>query len=345
MSTTTTTGPPSSSSAEASSSYQTTAHSYRLCLERAVAAILVESGFDTATSTAVQTLSELLQSFMYELGRSSRAFSDVACRSEPLHADVLLALVEMGQTTAGLREYAFRFGRRSLNNPGVAQPPKATQILHTGDRKPRSKLIAEMCPEYPDSHTYVRTPTHKQPVTDYVGVREKASSQKRDVERALTRFIAKTGKTHSLFNTDDTNLFPLISCDRLMPDQPALPAYLNALLFKDQIFEEDDREYAPKRKVIKEEDDDAKKLKDSNRKVIVVEAKIDKEMYESDPDDDDAQNVQSGSSGDKDSEEKGGKAEKEQNKKSEANNEAIDNPFLRPVKFPRTPGMMKRKLK
>ena len=45
-----------------------------------------------------------------------------------------------------------------------------------------------------DSHTYVRMPTHKQPVTDYVGVREKASSQKRDVERALTRFIAKTGK-------------------------------------------------------------------------------------------------------------------------------------------------------
>ena len=86
-----------------------------------------------------------------------------------------------------------------------------------------------------DSHTYVRTPTHKQPVTDYVGVREKASSQKRDVERALTRFIAKTGKTHSLFRTDDTNLFPLISCDRLMPDQPALPAYLNALLFKDQV--------------------------------------------------------------------------------------------------------------
>ena len=82
----------------------------------------------------------------------------------------------------------------------------------------------------------MRTPTHKQPVTDYVGVREKASSQKRDVERALTRFIAKTGKTHSLFRTDDTNLFPLISCDRLMPDQPALPAYLNALLFKDQVY-------------------------------------------------------------------------------------------------------------
>jgi hypothetical protein len=32
------------------------------------------------------------------------------------------------------------------------------------------------------------------------------------VERALTRFIAKTGKIHNLFNTEDTNLFPLISC-------------------------------------------------------------------------------------------------------------------------------------
>jgi transcription initiation factor TFIID subunit 8 len=172
---------------------------------------------------------------MYELGRSSRAFTEVACRSEPLPADILLALTEMGQTTVGIKEYAFRTGRRCLSNPGLAQPAKPTSILHTGDRKPRSKLLAEMCPEFPDSHSYLRTPTHKQPVTDYESVREKAASQKRDVERALTRFIAKTGKTHSLFNTDDTNMFPLISCDRIMPDQPVLPPYLNALLFKDQV--------------------------------------------------------------------------------------------------------------
>ena len=50
-----------------------------------------------------------------------------------------------------------------------------------------------------------------------------------------TGSICFLGKTHSLFNTDDTNLFPLISCDRLMPDQPALPAYINGLLFKDQV--------------------------------------------------------------------------------------------------------------
>jgi transcription initiation factor TFIID subunit 8 len=99
----------------------------------------------------------------------------------------------------------------------------------------------------PDSHSYIRTPTHRQPVTDYESVREKAASQKRDVERALTRFIAKTGKIHNLFKTDDSNLFPLISCER-DEEGAKLPAYLDALLFKDQVFEEDEREYLPRKR-------------------------------------------------------------------------------------------------
>ena len=76
----------------------------------------------------------------------------------------------------------------------------------------------------------------------------------------MSRFIAKTcGKTHSLFTTDDTNLFPLISCaDTTVHaefntnlgadsggDLVQVPSYVNALLFRDQIFEE--YEYKPKK--------------------------------------------------------------------------------------------------
>lgn len=50
--------------------------------------------------------------------------------------------------------------------------------------------------------------THKQPVTEYEAIREKVATQKRDIERALTRFIAKTGETHSLFLTEDNSMFP-----------------------------------------------------------------------------------------------------------------------------------------
>lgn len=49
--------------------------------------------------------------------------------------------------------------------------------------------------------------TQKAPVNEYQIIREKAASQKRDVERALTRFIAKTGETQTLIR-DDSNLFP-----------------------------------------------------------------------------------------------------------------------------------------
>ena len=45
-------------------------------------------------------------------------------------------------------------------------------------------------------------------------MREKAASQKRDVERALTRFIAKTGETQSLFK-DDVNAYPCMKDSKL----------------------------------------------------------------------------------------------------------------------------------
>lgn len=249
-----------------------TLQSYRQCLKAATGALLVETGFEACDKLALETVTELLQSFIKELGRSSRAFCELACRTDVLGADVMLALSEMGSPPLGLKEYALRLNRKSIGAPVPAPAPKQTSILHTGDRKrpPKAYGIPEGLPDFPDSHSFIRTPTHKQPQADYESVREKAASQKRDVERALSRFIAKTcGKTHSLFTTDDTNLFPLISCaDTTVHaefntnlgadsgDTVQVPAYVNALLFRDQIFEE--YEYKPK-KPKKEESDKNKK--------------------------------------------------------------------------------------
>ena len=114
-------------------------------------------------------------------------------------------------------------------------------------------------------------------------VRENAASQKRNVERALTRFIAKT---------DDSNLFPLISCEK-EEEGMKVPPYLDALMFKDQVFEEDKWEYLPKKSEaatsLHDFDDD---YEDGDKKV-----KLDESVAEA---------------------------------------ENIDNPFLRPVRMPRT---------
>lgn len=40
-------------------------------------------------------------------------------------------------------------------------------------------------------------------MTEYEAIREKAAAQKRDIERALTKFAAKTSDTQTLFLTDD----------------------------------------------------------------------------------------------------------------------------------------------
>ena len=75
----------------------------------------------------------------------------------------------------------FRLNRKSIGAPVPAPAPKQTSILHTGDRKrpPKAYGIPEGLPDFPDSHSFIRTPTHKQPQADYESVREKAASQKR----------------------------------------------------------------------------------------------------------------------------------------------------------------------
>lgn len=45
---------------------------YRQCLLVATAALLTEVGFDSASKMCLESLAEMLQSFIVELGRSSR---------------------------------------------------------------------------------------------------------------------------------------------------------------------------------------------------------------------------------------------------------------------------------
>lgn len=278
---------------------------FRHCLKVSVSALCTEVGFESAEASTLETLTELTASLLTEVGRSARAFCELAGRVEPLVADVVLALVELGIPLEGMQEFAMRGGRVALPAPAQAVPAKQTAILHTGNKKRHPNHIPEYLPEMPDSHSYIRTPTHRQPITDYESVREKAASQKRDVERALTRFIAKTGKIHNLFNTEDSNLFPLISCEK-DGEGFRLPAYVDALLFKDQLFEEEEIERRPKRR------------KHSQR----------------DFDEEEEGGGSGGGSGGA-----GASADDSRSRlnQSMAESDIIDNPFLKPVRMPRTP--------
>ncbi|KAG8223069.1 hypothetical protein J437_LFUL002017 [Ladona fulva] len=215
----------------------------RKALVVVVSNLLMEAGFESADKQALETLIEMLQSFITEVGGSAQSYCELSGRTEVLIGDVVMSLADMGVPcwdsgggSETLQAYARRTARRVLPPLAMGVAPKQPTILQAGSKRPHPPHIPPHLPPFPDPHAYIRTPTHKQPVTEYEAIRDRAACQKRDVERALTRFVAKTGDTHSLFLTEDNNAFPLIAC------KSAPNPYLNALLPKDQVFEEEEEE-------------------------------------------------------------------------------------------------------
>ncbi|KAK9500717.1 hypothetical protein O3M35_001929 [Rhynocoris fuscipes] len=228
----------------------------RKVLSSAVASMLTEIGFEAAEQTAFETLVEIIQSLICEIGNSSRAYCELSGRTEPLFADVLLALINMGIKVNEIEEHAKRNYKTVIPPPVPSVQPKQLSILQAGVKQPHPSHIPAHLPPFPDPHAYIRTPTHKQPVTEYEAIREKSALQKRDIERALNKFVTKTCETDSLFLSQDS-IFPLIAC------KPHFPAYGVALLPKDQVFEfeEDEISRSPQRKKakdVKEEEETTK---------------------------------------------------------------------------------------
>ncbi|KAM8777124.1 transcription initiation factor TFIID subunit 8 isoform 1-T1 [Rhynchonycteris naso] len=195
----------------------------RRTLQVVVSSLLTEAGFESAEKASVETLTEMLQSYISEIGRSAKSYCEHTARTQPTLSDIVVTLVEMGFNVDTLPAYAKRSQRMVITAPPVTNQPVTPKALTAGQNRPHPPHIPSHFPEFPDPHTYIKTPTYREPVSDYQVLREKAASQRRDVERALTRFMAKTGETQSLF-TDDVSTFPLIAA------RPFTIPYLTALL-------------------------------------------------------------------------------------------------------------------
>lgn len=202
----------------------------RKALKVAVTHLCVEAGFSNADESPLETLIEMLQSYLSELGRSAQGFCELSCRTTPLMSDVVMACVEMGVDVKSLPNYARRANKSMFLPPAQSAPTANPRSLQVGLRKQHPTHIPDYLPQFPDPHTYIQTPTHKKAMSEYQLVREKAATQKRDVELALTKFVAKTGETECLFQ-DDPYAFPLIA------NCPKPVAYRSVLLPKDQELE------------------------------------------------------------------------------------------------------------
>ncbi|KAI8034860.1 transcription initiation factor TFIID subunit 8 [Drosophila gunungcola] len=209
---------------------------YRRLLNKAVSQLLVDKGAGQASHQCLETLTQMLQALIGEIGNSAHNYCELSGRTMPTVGDVSLALINMGISIASLDPYM-----RKETHAGIPLPPQQTQqrqlsLLQAGSKSSHPHYVPSYFPAMPDPHAYIRTPTHKQPVTEYEAIREKAACQKRDIEKALTKFLCKTTETNNLFPTED-NMFPLIAC------KAAFPPYAAALNPTDQVFDFEELEY------------------------------------------------------------------------------------------------------
>jgi len=273
-------------------------NTYRKMLTVAISSILLELGVDTADRDTLGTLTEMLQCFLCEIGSTSKNYCELSGRIEPVIADVILGFVEMGIDFSGLQQYVKSGKHMVLPTPQPQQPQKQMNMLQAGTKQALPSHIPQHLPTFPDPHAYIRTPTHKQPVIDYEAIREKYAIQKKDMEKALTKFLCRTNSTHNLFDNDEANIFPLIAC------KPTFPPYLSALLPQDQIFDLEDLEYDAKAQIQNQ----------PPRKRIRSESKLDSKMQTDDEDDNHEELNKAG--------------------EKESLNWEIDNPYLAATKLP-----------
>ena len=188
--------------------------SFRQCLSAVVASLCLEANYESAEESVLKTLTEMMQNYIIEVGKGVRLFYEHSGRTLPNGRDVMCALAEMGFPSHQLPEYLSRTRRINLGQISKSGEASNAPVLQVGKRKNFPNYVPEHFnfPPFPDPHSYVRTTTGEKESTDYVILRERLSEQRRDVEKALTRFVAKTGKSHPLL-PHDKNAFPLIASE------------------------------------------------------------------------------------------------------------------------------------
>lgn len=97
---------------------------------------------------------------LLQMGNNSRRYAELAGRLEPLGADVMMSLIDMGLFTSvsSLLAYAKRSNRAVLPNPGPSIQPQVPSSLQSGTRMTHPSYMPSHMPLFPDSQTYIRTP-------------------------------------------------------------------------------------------------------------------------------------------------------------------------------------------
>jgi len=174
-----------------------------------VAQICKETGFQSIQECALETLCDVLQKYMEEIGYRSHWKSELACRTESNFHDARAVLKEMGVSLDDLYTFAALSDEIPFAKPVPAFPMRkttpqtkqteakeqTTTSQHNGKETDSSlpPHIPKFLPPLPEPHTYVHTPVYDERVSDARVIKKRKSKEKRQVETSLAKLNEKLG--------------------------------------------------------------------------------------------------------------------------------------------------------
>uniref|UniRef100_A0A0N5ALF0 Transcription initiation factor TFIID subunit 8 n=1 Tax=Syphacia muris TaxID=451379 RepID=A0A0N5ALF0_9BILA len=191
-------------STQSSSTYVSTAADfvYRKVLRQAAAAICKQAGFDTIESQVLELITHMMNSYLLELGISTRLVTEVAGRTVSTPSDTILGLIEIGCSVMDLPTFLAKCrsqGTFCIVPPKVQNSPNVPSPLRVGNAQPHPPHIPDSLPPFPDPHTYRRTEIAGDPELVYEKVREDSAMLKRNTDVSLRDFMLRIHPSISLF--------------------------------------------------------------------------------------------------------------------------------------------------
>jgi len=184
------------------------AHYVREMIKIVVAQICKEHSFQSIQESALDTLCDVLQKYVEEIGYRSHLKAELACRTECNFNDVRDVLNGLGVSLDDLYTFAsfehdlpfpkpvpsfpLKKSSSSIKNEILTISP--TQNGKAEETSPLPPHIPKHMPPFPEPHTYVHTSlVSEERISDARLIRKRKSKEKRQVETSLAKLNEKLG--------------------------------------------------------------------------------------------------------------------------------------------------------
>mmetsp|Transcript_28011 Transcript_28011/g.70333 ORF Transcript_28011/g.70333 Transcript_28011/m.70333 type:complete len:257 (-) Transcript_28011:141-911(-) len=162
-----------------------------------VAQLCASMGYQQISKHALETLVDVLERYLDELGRGAMFLTQHAGRTEPNFLDVLGTLPDLNVRLLDLLYYAAHCPDVPFSRaiPAFPIPKKSAKPAAAAREQPDH--IPSFLPPLPDPHTFSGSQLPPQAASDARSVRKEKNKRKRQVEASLTK-LADQVSTHKL---------------------------------------------------------------------------------------------------------------------------------------------------